>query len=281
MTQPILREKAKRIAFWAKKLSSSFSPGDYLTLFHGQGMEYEESRHYSSGDDLRRIDWKVTARADHPYVKVFREEREVSFLVLLDVSKSLFFGSGLRSKIEVASELAALLALIAEKRGDRVGVVLFSDQVHFVEVPRKGKSHVRSMVDHILSQASKGQKTSISFGIDQALSVLKRRSFVLLISDYLDTDYEKALTKLSGLHDVVAAKIVDEGIDFDLRDIGLQGVDLESNVAGFFKARIGPDDQDASWRAKIERTGAKPLVLKTSDQTDRVLHLFMKKRRRS
>jgi uncharacterized protein (DUF58 family) len=280
MNQPALREKAKKIAFWAKKLSSSFSPGDYLTLFHGQGMEYEESRHYSSGDDLRRIDWKVTARANHPYVKVFREEREVSFLVLLDVSRSLFFGTGVRSKIEVASELAALLALIAERRGDRVGVVLFSDRVHFVELPRKGSSHVRAMVDHILSQASFGQKTSLTFGIEQALALLKRRSFVLLISDFLDRDYEKALTKISSLHDVVAAKITDDGGAFQIEDIGLQGIDLESGMAGVFSSE-GEDQSETIWKSRIQRTGSKAIVLKTSDQTDRVLHDFMKRRRRS
>lgn len=280
MNSKELSDKAKKISFWAKRISNTFSSGEFLSLFHGHGMEYEESRKYAFGDDMRRIDWKVTARSDQAYVKVFREEREINFLILLDVSRSMCFGVGERTKLDVASELAALMALVAEKRGDRVGVLVFSDQLHYLEAPKKGKSHVRSMVEHILAQRSSGYKTSISFGLEKSMSVLSRRSFVLLISDFQDQNYESQLVRIARSHDLVTARIVDGGkSQVDISKIGLQSIDLESLTTG----KVETDYEDAtefeSWKKMMVAYGANPFFLSTVEQTDQALHRFMLRRR--
>lgn len=280
MNSKVLSDKAKRISFWAERLSSSFSSGEFLSLFHGHGMEYEESRRYAFGDDMRRIDWKVTARSDQPYVKVFREEREINFLILLDVSRSMHFGVGERTKLDTASELAALMALVAEKRGDRVGVLVFSDQLHYLETPRKGKSHIRSMVEHILAQRSSGFKTSIAFGLEKSLSVLSRRSFVLLISDFQDQGYENPLIRIARSHDLVTARILDgKESQLEIGKIGLQSIDLESLSAGNVNSDLDEAKELESWKKKMTTLGAKPFFLSTSEQTDQALHRFMLRRR--
>lgn len=275
-----LRERARRLTIWAEKLAVSFSPGSFLSFFHGQGMEYEESRQYVFGDDVRRIDWKLMARSQHPYVKVFREERELSFLVVLDVSRSLFYGSGARTKIDVASELAALLALIAENRGDRVGMILFSDRIHYVRSPQKGRGHVRSLVEHVLENRSAGSTTSISTGIEEALKVLKKPSFVLVISDYFDSNYEIKLQNLASRHDVVAARIHDEPLSSDFHRIGLSALNIETSSIGRLENSFDSKNDIQNWKTKMRKIGVRPFVLDTKLSTALALQHFMGQSRR-
>lgn len=280
MTREELQDRARKLTIWAEKLAVSFSPGSFLSFFHGQGMEYEESRQYVLGDDVRRLDWKVTARTQAPYVKIYREERELNLLVVLDVSRSLFYGSKERMKIDVASELAAMLALIAENRGDRVGMVLFSDRVHYVNPPAKDKGRVRSMVEHVLENRSAGLATSIEIGVAESLKLLKKRSFVLVISDFLDQNYEKSLKKLSSRHDVVAARICDVPIGETFQKIGLGVLNIETSQGGGVDNIFDSKGEIREWKLRISRLGARPFVVDTQMSTVHSLHRFMSLSRR-
>jgi len=183
--------------------------GEYHSVFKGQGIEYEEVRPYQAGDDVRTIDWNVTSRVGSLHVKKYVEERELTVFILVDVSKSTRYGSVQKSKDEIEAEIAAVLAFSAIKNNDRVGAILFTDEVELYIAPRKGSRHVLRLVREILAFEPKGKKTSLKNALEFLLRVLKKSGVVFIISDFFDDGYESVLKVASFKYDIVALSVND------------------------------------------------------------------------
>ncbi|SMF25072.1 DUF58 domain-containing protein [Pseudobacteriovorax antillogorgiicola] len=209
MISPELRKQIKTLQLKAGHDVSNILAGEYVSAFKGRGMEFDEVREYFPGDDVRAIDWNVTARMGQPFIKVFREEREMTLMLMVDVSPSQFFGTQEKSKVEIAAELAAVLAFLAIRNNDRVGVILFSDHVEQYIPPMKGRSHIWNIIRSVLSHEPKGRATKLDEAISHYLQVIKRRSLCFLISDFLTEGYENKLKQLAARHDLVCVDIED------------------------------------------------------------------------
>tara|TARA_R110001592_G_scaffold73496_3_gene224201 strand:+ start:1061 stop:1939 length:879 start_codon:yes stop_codon:yes gene_type:complete len=224
-----LAKKVRYIQIMTNKAVNDVLAGEYHSVFKGQGMEFDEVREYQPGDEIRTIDWNVTARTGHPYVKRFREEREQTLLFLVDLSASGHFGSIKNMKNEVATELCALLAFSAIKNNDKVGLVVFTETVELFIPPAKGTSHVLRLISELLRFEPQRKGTKITAGLEYAARILNRRSIVVLISDFFDTDYERTLRILSRRHDLIAASVNDPR-EYELPNVGL--LDLEDGETG-------------------------------------------------
>ncbi len=194
--------------------------GDYQSVFKGQGIEFDEVRPYIPGDDVRAIDWNVTARTGQPHVKRFAEERELTVVFLVDVSGSQVFGSGSRTKAELAAEITCLLALTAIRNQDKIGCVLFSDRIVKAIPPRKGRTAVMRLVREVLAAGETRDRTDIAGAIRFLSRVQKRRAVVFLVSDFQDEGYDRALRAFARRHDVIACRIADPR-EAELPDVGL------------------------------------------------------------
>lgn len=204
--------------------------GEYHSAFKGRGMAFSEVREYQYGDDVRNIDWNVTARLNHPYVKVFEEERELTVMLLVDVSGSLLFGTRSQMKSELVAEIAATLAFSAIHNNDKVGVVLFSDRIERFIPPKKGSSHILRIIRELIGFQPTGRGTDISEGLRYFTNVTKKRSTAFLLSDLCDDGYENALKIAAGKHDLVVLRIDDER-ERELPRMGLVSFeDLESGA---------------------------------------------------
>ena len=224
-----LAKKVRYIQIMTNKAVNDVLAGEYHSVFKGQGMEFDEVREYQPGDEIRTIDWNVTARTGHPYVKRFREERELTLLFLVDLSASGRFGSVKNMKNEVATELCALLAFSAIKNNDKVGLVVFTEEVEMFIPPAKGTTHVLRLISELLSFEPKKKGTSLRAGLDYAARILNRRSIVFLISDFFDKDYDRTLRILSRRHDLIALSVNDPR-EYELPDVGL--LDLQDAETG-------------------------------------------------
>ncbi len=206
--QELLR-KIRRIEIRVRRILNTAFLGEYHSVFRGRGMEFSEVREYIPGDDIRAIDWNVTARLGYPYVKQFVEERELTVLLAVDVSASGNYGSGGLSKRDIATEVAALLAFSASRNNDKVGLVAFSDRVEKYVPPRKGRQHVLRVIRELLFLEPQGRGTQIAEALGYVDRLQKRRSVVFLISDFLSEGYEPRLRVTSRRHDVIAIAIND------------------------------------------------------------------------
>jgi len=204
-----LLKKIRHIEIRTRRLVNHLFSGEYHSTFKGQGMEFEEVREYQPGDDIRLIDWNVTARTGFPHVKKFREERELSVVLLVDASSSGQFGTRERFKNEVAAELCAVLAFSAIKNNDKVGLIIFTDRIEKFVPPKKGRSHVLRLIREVLYFKPQGIKTDISMALEYFNKVIKRRSVVFLISDFFFDGYQRALQMSHKKHDLIAVKISD------------------------------------------------------------------------
>jgi uncharacterized protein (DUF58 family) len=222
-------KKVKRIEITTRGVVNDVFSGEYHSVFKGRGMEFSEVREYQIGDDIRTIDWNVTARQGHPFVKVFEEERELTVMLLVDVSSSGEFGTVRQMKGEIAAEICALLAFSAIKNNDKVGLIIFSDQIEKFVPPKKGKSHVLRVIREILYHEPKGAKTDIAAALQFLSSITRRRSVVFLVSDFLSADYEKALQIANKRHDIVAITITDPR-EMDMPNVGF--IELEDAETG-------------------------------------------------
>ena len=193
-----------------KKITASFA-GDYQSAFKGRGMEFEEVRPYQPGDEIRFIDWNVTARTNEPWIKLFREERELTMFLMVDLSASGRFSSSGKTRNEMAAELCAMLAFTAISNNDRVGLSIFTDQVEKVIPPGKGNRHVLHLIEEVLSHNPQGRGTSLKNALEYSGSILKRRTILILISDFLDAGYENVLGYLGEKHDLVCIQLRDSG----------------------------------------------------------------------
>lgn len=218
----------RRIQITTNRLATEQLSGNYNSGFKGQGLAFSEVRKYQPGDDVRTIDWNVSARMDETFVKVFVEEREMTVMLVVDVSASGLFGTKGGSKRKVAAEVAALCAFSAIKNGDRVGLILHTDKVEKIVPPKKGQKHVLRVVREILAAEPEGTGTDLSVALQTLYKVSRRRSVAFVLSDFFATDYERALSLASARHDVVPVLMADPR-DTELPDVGLASFeDLES-----------------------------------------------------
>jgi len=202
-------KKVRRIEIRTRRLVNDVFSGEYHSTFKGRGMEFDEVREYQMGDDVRQIDWNVTARTGTPFIKKFVEERELSVMFLIDASGSQHFGSGDRLKSELAAELTALLSLAAIKNNDKVGMIIFTDKIEKFVPPNKGRKHVLRLIREVLYFKPEGTGTKISLALEYFLNIVKRRSVAFLISDFHDTGFEKELLLAGRKHDLVAIRLTD------------------------------------------------------------------------
>lgn len=204
-----LLKKVRQLEIRTRGLVNQVFSGEYHSVFKGRGMTFSEVREYQMGDDVRTIDWNVTARFNHPFIKVFEEERELTVMLLVDLSGSQFFGSQGQLKRDVAVELSAILAFSAMKNNDKVGALLFSDQIEKYVPPRKGRSHALRIVRELISFEPKRPATSIKTALEYLNQVQKKRSIVFVISDFMDQGYEAALRIAGKRHDLIGITLLD------------------------------------------------------------------------
>ena len=222
-------KKIRRIEIRTKKLVNELFSGEYHSTFKGQGMEFEEVRQYEPGDDVRLIDWNVTARMGQPYIKKFREERELTVILLIDVSSSGQFGTRDRFKNETAAELGALLAFSAIKNNDKVGLIIFTDEIEIFVPPKKGRAHVLRIIREILYFKPKGKGTNIAAALEYFNKVIRRKSVVFLVSDFLSEGFTKPLQIANNKHDIIAIKVSDPR-EITFENVGL--IELEDAETG-------------------------------------------------
>ncbi|MFN2379678.1 MAG: DUF58 domain-containing protein, partial [Bacteroidales bacterium] len=215
-----LLKKVRRIEIRTRGLSRQVFAGEYHSAFKGRGISFSEVREYQFGDDIRSIDWNVTARFNHPYVKVFEEERELTVMLLIDVSGSGLFGTRGAWKREISTELAAVLAFSAIQNNDKIGVILFSDRVEKFIPPRKGRKHILRIIRELLDFTPAGATTSLDEPLRYLTNAMKKRCTAFVISDFMAPDFEKSLRIASSKHDIAALRVYDNA-ERELPEIGL------------------------------------------------------------
>ncbi|MBU4343460.1 MAG: DUF58 domain-containing protein [Candidatus Omnitrophica bacterium] len=240
-------KKVRQIEIRTGRLVNDVFAGKYESVFKGRGMEFHEVREYVPGDDIRSIDWNVTARTGHPYVKKFVEERELTILLMADMSGSGYFGSAQKMKRDVMAEIGALLAFSAIKNNDKVGLLLFTDKVEKFIAPKKGRPHVLRVIRELLYYKAKGKKTDINTALEYLGKVLKKKTVVFLISDFIDSGYEKLLRILNKRHDIIGISISDPR-ETHLPSIGL--LEFEDAETG---ERLCLDSSDGFLRNELKK----------------------------
>jgi len=236
-------QKVKRIEIRTRGLVNNLFGGEYHSVFKGRGMTFSEVREYQPGDDIRLIDWNVTARTGSPFIKIFEEERELTVYLLVDISASGEFGSGQQLKREIGAEIAAVLGFSAIKNNDKVGLILFSDEIEKYVVPKKGKSHVLRVVRELLYTVPERTGTSLKNALDYLLKVAKRKSVVFIISDFLDQEYWSSLKVVNRKHDVIGIHLYDPA-ETDMPDMGLAKVEDPETGESFWVDTSSKDAQD-------------------------------------
>ncbi len=268
-----LLKKVRHIEIKTRGLSQNIFAGEYHTAFKGRGMTFSEVREYQFGDDVRTIDWNVTARFNHPYVKVFEEERELTMMLLIDVSGSRNFGTQTQMKKDLIAEIAATLAFSSIHNNDKIGVIFFSDRIEKFIPPAKGKKHVLHIIRELLDLEPVSAKTDIGAALRYFTSVIKKRSTAFIISDFMDEDFSQALTIANRKHDIGALQV------YDLRERELPNVGLIKLKDAETQERIWVDTSDRrllkayrnAWgedQLKLQQTFAKAGVDWVSLSTD-------------
>jgi uncharacterized protein (DUF58 family) len=215
-----LLKKVKKIELSTRHLVNEVFGGEYHSVFKGRGMEFAEVREYTPGDDIRTIDWNVSARTGVPFVKLFEEERELTVMILVDASASGAFGTRVQMKRTLAAELSAVLAFSAVKNNDKVGLIIFTDRVEKYIPPRKGRSHVLRVIREVLDHEPENQGTSINTALEFMSRVIRKRAVTFMISDFLDKDYEKSIKQASRKHDMLSFHLQDPW-EIELPNLGL------------------------------------------------------------
>lgn len=257
-TAEILK-KVRRIEIKSRGLSNNIFAGQYHTAFKGRGMAFSEVREYQFGDDIRDIDWNVTARFNKPYIKVFEEERELTVMLMVDVSGSLEFGTIKQFKKDMVTEIAATLAFSAIQNNDKIGVIFFSDQIEKFIPPKKGKKHILYIIRELIDFKSQSRKTNIQMSLEYLTNVMKRRCTAFILSDFIDQkDFKNALTIANRKHDVVAIQVYDKRVA-ELPSVGLMKIkDAETDHEQWI-------DTSSSAVRKIHHTWWKEKQIKLND----------------
>lgn len=288
MIKDDLPSRVRRLHVRSRKLVESLFAGNYHSVFKGPGLEFDEVRDYEYGDDVRFIDWNVSSRMGAPYSKTFKEERELILLVLVDVSASLSMGSDGMDKREVAGNLFALLALAAVANDDRVGSLLFSDKIERLVVPMKGRRHVLRQISEVLGYSGAGRGSNLALALKTASQTLKRKSIVVVLSDFRSEGYQSELALLARKHDVIAIRLTDP-LDKEFPATGL--VELEDPETGEGFTAWGRsaalrkeysefwDDHRRLWLDDCRTAGVDTLEVGTDDEPADQLQAFFRRRR--
>lgn len=247
MLSPEIIKKIKKMHIKSGRLVNTMMAGQYRSVFRGTGIEFEEVRDYSPGDEVKNIDWKVSARLGRPFIKLYREEREMVVMLLIDMSASLQFGTTENIKLETAAEMASILAFNAIRNNDRVGVILFTDRVEKYIPPKKGSAHIWRVIKEIFTFVPRGRKTDIEAAVAYLGKVCKKKSVSFIISDFLTAGFEKQLKKASRRHELIGVLVSDAG-DFILPAGGM--IAMEDFETG---ERIYLDAFDRHTRAAFSR----------------------------
>jgi len=213
-------KKVRKIEIKTRGLSNQIFSGQYHSIFKGRGMAFSEVREYQYGDDIRSIDWNVTARFNHPFVKIFEEERELTVMLLIDVSGSNIFGTRVALKEDVITEIAALLAFSAIQNNDKVGVIFFSNKIEKFIPPKKGSTHILRIIRELVDFKTDNQGTNIAESLRFLTNAIKKRCTAFLLSDFMDRNFEEAIQIANSKHDLIAIKISDPR-EYEMPDIGL------------------------------------------------------------
>jgi len=240
-----LIKKVRRLQILSSHLVSETLAGNYHSAFRGSGMEFDKVREYQVGDDVRNIDWNVTARSGTPHVKSFIEEREMTVMLLVDGSSSVAFGSGTQNKMELASEMSAVLAFSAIANGDKVGLIIFTEAIEIYLPPAKGRAHVQRVIRELLSFKPEKAETNLKGALEFLSRIQKRRSVAFLVSDFLDEDFNTQLSTTSNRHDLIAVRVGDQR-ERQLPNLGL--IRLEDAETG---KQIVIDTSSAKGRAQL------------------------------
>ncbi len=289
MLNPEVIKQIRAVQLKAGHLVTDALAGNYLSAFKGRGMEFDEVREYVPGDDVRLIDWNVTARMQQPFIKVLREERELTLMLMVDVSPSQAYGTLARKKRETAAEMAAVLAFLAIRNNDKVGLIVFSDHVEHFIPPKKGRGHVWSIIRSVLTHQGSGQKTDINAALEAMLRASRRRCLGFLISDFWADGYEKSLRVAAARHDLIAVRTVDPR-EREMPAAGLVSFQ-DSETGEVFEV----DTSDRKWREayaaqaaareqtlgqQFRRSGAGTFVVDTGSDTVGPLLRFLRERER-
>ncbi|MFN8242919.1 MAG: DUF58 domain-containing protein [Ferruginibacter sp.] len=285
-TEEILK-KVRELEIKSKKITTHLFSGEYHSAFKGKGMSFREVREYAAGDDIRFIDWNVSARFGHPFTKVFEEERELTVMLLIDTSASNLFGTVARQKKELITEMAAVLTFSAIGNNDKVGVIFFSDRIELFIPPKKGRQHALYIVRELLTIESHKQGTRLDAAIKFFSSAVKQKSIAFLLSDFISEGYDDDLKVIGSRHDVIGIRVYDK-MDMQLPDAGLlQLQDAESGKMRWI------DSSDAMVRYHYQqhfmqqseqcknffrKAGAELLHVRTDDDYVKILQQFFIKR---
>lgn len=260
-----LLKKVRKIEIKTRRLSDHIFGGEYHSTFKGRGMTFSEVRQYQYGDDVRNIDWNVTARTNEPHIKVFEEERELTMMLMVDVSGSEFFGTDSQFKNEIVTEIAATLAFSATQNNDKIGLILFSDAIELYIPPKKGRSHVLRIIRELIEFKPQSQQTNISEALKFLSNVMKRKAIVFMLSDFMADDYRHNLKIAAGRHDISGIRVYDRHEE-NMPNLGMvQMLDQETgkrmlvNTASK-RVRLGYStyykDQVAYFKESFSKSGA-------------------------
>jgi uncharacterized protein (DUF58 family) len=288
LTTADILKKVRELEIKSKKLTSHLFTGEYHSAFKGRGMSFKEVREYAAGDDIRFIDWNVSARFGHPYSKMFEEERELTMMLLVDVSASSLFGTVHQRKKDLITEVSAMLAFAAINNNDKVGVIFFSDKVEFYIPPKKGRDHVLYIVRELLTMEPKQKGTDLNAAVRFFNNSVKQKSIAFILSDFMTDKYDDALRVAGNRHDVIGLKVYDK-MDMQLPGIGL--VQVQDAETGFVEWLDTSDatvqynyatqfnQNEEACRNHFKKVGAALLYVRTDEDYVRILQKFFKQRK--
>jgi uncharacterized protein (DUF58 family) len=283
LTTAEIIKKVRELEIKSKKLTSDLFTGEYHSAFKGKGMSFKEVREYAAGDDIRFIDWNVSARFGHPYSKIFEEERELTVMLLVDISASSLFGTTYARKRDIITEVGAVLSFSAVNNADKIGVIFYSDKVEAYIPPKKGRQHALYIVRELLSKQPKGKGTQVSSALRYFNNSTKQKSIAFVLSDFIDSNYEDALRIAAKKHDVIGIKVYDK-MDMELPNAGLLQVqDAETGETKWIdssNAFVRQSYQQEFFRVAeystqaFKKAGSDLLHIRTGDDYVRVLQRF-------
>ena len=282
-------KKVKELEIRSKKLTTNLFTGEYHTAFKGRGMLFKEVREYSAGDDVRFIDWNVSARMGAPFSKLFEEERELTMMLLVDISASSLFGTVQQRKKDLITEICAVLAFSATTNNDKVGVIFFSDKIEFYIPPKKGKEHVLYIVRELLTVQPKSKGTNLNEAVRFFNTAVKQKSIAFILSDFMVEQYDDPLRVAGNRHDVIGIKVYDR-MDMDLPEIGMtqvqdaetgrtQWIDTNDKMVQYNYHEQFMRNEEAC-RLSFLKSGADLLYLRTDEDYVKVLQQFFAKRKK-
>jgi uncharacterized protein (DUF58 family) len=290
LTTTDIIKRVKELEIISKKITTHLFTGEYHSAFKGKGMRFREVREYYHGDDVRFIDWNVSARYAHPFSKVFEEERELTVILLIDISTSSMFGTVQRNKKDLITEIGAVLTFSAINNNDKVGVIFFSDKVEQYIPPKKGKDHALYIVRELLTAQPKSSGTNIREALNFFSRANRQKSIAFIMSDFIDENYEHALRVLGKRHDVIGLKVYDK-MDSQLPDIGMVKVqDLETGKAEWlntsdsmvrYKYHQNFIDHGAATKTIFKKSGAQLLHIRTDEDYVKILQQFFTRRKKT